>query len=105
MRRFWFVLFTVLIVAAGVSAPRAPSVSASGHSHVSTHLDHPDELAVDVQGNIFVTEGFQGASSRVLKLSPTGKLLASFGANGSGRRQFNSPLGVALDKRGNLYVA
>jgi CubicO group peptidase (beta-lactamase class C family) len=33
MRRFWIVLVTVLIVVAGLTAPRALSVSASGHSH------------------------------------------------------------------------
>jgi tripartite motif-containing protein 71 len=138
MRRFWIVLVTVLIVAAGVTAPRAISVSASGHIHsmadqkkckkgqhrvhgtckkkhavaptpvptaVPGLLDHPDELAVDAQGNIFVTEGFEGASSRVLKLSPTGQLLATFGTDGSGPGQFYSPFGVALDPHGNLYVA
>lgn len=140
MRRFWIVLVTMSIVAAGFSAPRALSVSASGHSHTvpaqkkckkgyhQVHgtckkkhaiapastpiptalpalLDHPDELAIDAQGNMFVTEGFEGAHSRVLKLSPTGQLLATFGTDGSGPGQFNSPLGVALDMQGNLYVA
>jgi hypothetical protein len=33
MRRFWIVLVTVLIVTAGVTAPRALTVSASGHNH------------------------------------------------------------------------
>jgi hypothetical protein len=140
MRRFWIVLATMSIVAAGVSAPSALSVSASGHSDAAAAqkkckkgfhrvhgkckkkrpvaptlapvptaipalLDHPDELAVDAQGNIFVTEGFQGAHSRVLKLSPSGQLLATFGTDGSDPGQFNSPLGVALDAQGNLYVA
>lgn len=34
MRRFWIVLGTVLIVSIGVAAPRALTVSASGHSHL-----------------------------------------------------------------------
>jgi DNA-binding beta-propeller fold protein YncE len=70
-------------------------------------LYHPDELAVDAHGNMYVTEGFwgDGSGSRVLKLSPRGQLLATLATNGSGAGQFTGPLGAALDAKGNLYVA
>jgi DNA-binding beta-propeller fold protein YncE len=63
--------------------------------------DEPTKLALDAQGNLYVTEEYQG---RVLKLSPTGKILASWGSQGTDTDQFAQPRGIAVDAAGNVYV-
>jgi DNA-binding beta-propeller fold protein YncE len=75
----------------------------------------PDYVTHDQQGNIYVTdtdEGYRGSHrARVVKLSPTGHLLAewhvfntfqshpTFGGNVTG------PFGIAVDAQGIIYVA
>jgi NHL repeat-containing protein len=73
-------------------------------------LESPDKLAFDAQGNLYVTEvGSQSPgvdqNSRVQKFSPTGTSLARWGTFGSGPGQFNGPVGIAIDKEGDIYVA
>ncbi len=68
----------------------------------------PDKLAFDPQGNLDVTEvGSQsaGGNSRIQKFSPTGVPLAQWGMFGSGPGQFNTPVGIAVDQQGEIYVA
>src|SRR5258708_4700138 len=68
----------------------------------------PDKLAFDPQGNVYVTEvGSQSAegNSRIQKFSPTGVALAQWGMFGSGPGQFNTPVGIAIDQQGDIYVA
>jgi sugar lactone lactonase YvrE len=40
-----------------------------------------------------------------VELSPSGKQLAATGSAGGASGQFASPTGIALDPRGNLYLA
>jgi tripartite motif-containing protein 71 len=73
-------------------------------------LEAPDKLAFDLQGNLYVTEvgsraAGVGQNSRVQKFSPTGTPLAQWGTFGSGPGEFNSPVGIAIDHQGNIYVA
>ena len=73
-------------------------------------LEAPDKLAFDAQGNLYVTEvgsrsTGEGQNNRVQKFSPTGMSLARWGTFGSGPGQFNSPVGVAVDRQGDIYVA
>ncbi len=44
-------------------------------------------------------------STAVSVLSLNGKILHSFGSRGSGQGEFSNPQGVAVDKRGNIFVA
>lgn len=68
----------------------------------------PAALATDGQGNLYVADR---DNNRVVKLSPTGKLLAAFGRFGGRPRsaaappQFNKPSGVGVDGEGRIYVA
>jgi sugar lactone lactonase YvrE len=73
-------------------------------------LEAPDKLAFDVQGNLYVTEvgsrvAGEGQNSRVQEFSPDGVSLARWGTFGSGPGQFNGPVGIGVDGRGNVYVA
>jgi tripartite motif-containing protein 71 len=70
-------------------------------------LEGPDKLAFDAPGNLYVTEvgtPFVGPS-RIQKFSATGKPLAQFGKHGSAPGQFSSPIGIAVDQQGDIYVA
>lgn len=64
--------------------------------------DQPTRLAVDAQGNMYVTEEYAG---HVVKLSPGGRVLATWGTEGTNPGQFQRPMGIALDSAGNIYVA
>ena len=71
-------------------------------------LESPDKVALDGQGNLYVTEvGSQSSAgnSRIQKFSPTGLPLAQWGTFGSGPGQFNTPVGIAVDEPGDIYVA
>ena len=59
----------------------------------------PEGIAIDHEGNIFVTDG---GALRVLKVSPTGKVLMSIDG---GKEPFQDLGHVALDRAGNIYVA
>jgi streptogramin lyase len=69
----------------------------------------PSGVAVDGAGNVYVADQF---NNMIRKISPSGavRTLAGTGAygsvNGSGATaSFSEPTGVALDVKGNLYVA
>jgi tripartite motif-containing protein 71 len=75
-------------------------------------LTYPEKLAFDAQGNLYVTEfgspsydGSQGENDRIQKFSPTGTPLARWGTLGSEPGQFNGPVGIAIDRHGDIFVA
>ena len=71
-------------------------------------LTGPDKLAFDAQSNLYVTEvGSQSTAgnSRIQKFSPTGVPLAQWGTFGSAPGQFMTPVGIAVDQQGDIYVA
>ncbi|MGN8055127.1 DUF6443 domain-containing protein [Pedobacter sp. 22163] len=75
----------------------------------SALFQHPSAIAVDASGTVYVSDQ---QNHRIRKISPTGTVstLAGSGSagfsdgNGTGA-SFSSPIGLALDASGNLYVA
>jgi DNA-binding beta-propeller fold protein YncE len=74
-------------------------------------LGRPGALAVDPHGDLWVTDTL---NDRVqVRSTQTGHVLAVFGYHGflaeeqgtKGLGQFDAPLGIAIDKRGEVYVA
>jgi sugar lactone lactonase YvrE len=57
-------------------------------------LRGPASIALDPAGNVYVGDA---VLSQVIKLSPSGKLLARWGSLGAGNEQFTYLLGVAVD--------
>jgi streptogramin lyase len=74
-------------------------------------LDHPQDVAVNAQGDVFIADTY---NNRVVKVTPQGQVtdvagdgVAGYSGDG-GLGQFaelNEPTGVALDAQGNLYIA
>ena len=74
-------------------------------------LDHPQNVAVNAQGDVFIADTY---NNRVVKVTPQGLAVTvagdgAAGYSGDGRlaafAELNQPNGVALDAQGNLYIA
>jgi sugar lactone lactonase YvrE len=65
----------------------------------------PTDVAWDAAGNIFVSDGY--CNNRVVKYDKDGRFLAQVGSEkaGNGRDQMSLPHGIAVDAKGNVYVA
>jgi sugar lactone lactonase YvrE len=82
-----------------------------GHGSGPGQLIHPDKLALDTEGNLYVTEIGGGptfgtdANNRIQKFSAKGESLARWGSYGSAPGQFSNPIGIAVDQQGDIYVS
>ena len=61
------------------------------------------DVAWDAQGNAYISDGY--INSRVAKVDKDGNWLMSWGEPGAGPGQFNTPHSIAVDARGEVYVA
>jgi sugar lactone lactonase YvrE len=69
-------------------------------------FNRPSDVVVAASGDIFVADGHGGDSNaRIVKFSRDGRFLATWGMKGTGRGEFDTPHGVAMDSRGRLFVA
>ncbi len=63
----------------------------------------PTNLTLSPSGEMYVSDGYGNA--RIHKFTADGKLLFSWGEPGTGPGQFHVPHGIAVDRRGVVYVA
>ena len=92
----------------------APNYGTADGTNSAARFFYPGGLAVDSSGNIYVADMDNNA---VRKVSPSGTnwVVSTIGGICAGSRgltggigsaaRFNGPNGVALDSRGNVYVA
>ena len=88
--------------AAAAVRPDLPAPAFPGDSFVRTA-----GVAWDAQGNIYVADGSGNGigNARVAKFDKDAHFIKSWGQRGSEPGQFNSLRGIALDAKGNVYVA
>jgi len=68
-----------------------------------SHFGRPTDIAFLPDGTFFVADGYQ--NQRVLKFDKNGKLLMTWGKEGSGPGEFRSPVhAIAIDNERHLYV-
>jgi len=87
-------------VAGAVATSNGPAAPAEKYT-----LGRPTDVAWDPQGNIFVSDGY--VNNRVVKYDKNGRFLAQVGSEkaGNGPTQFSLPHGIAVDAKGDVYVA
>jgi sugar lactone lactonase YvrE len=61
------------------------------------------DVAFDAADNTYITDGY--INSRVAKVDKDGNWLKSWGDRGTGPGQFHTPHSIAVDPKGNVYVA
>jgi len=66
-------------------------------------FNRPTDVAWDAAGNIFISDGY--GNSRVVKFTRDGTLVKEWGTYGTGPGQFRTPHSIAVDAKGNVYVA
>jgi DNA-binding beta-propeller fold protein YncE len=66
----------------------------------------PEGIAIDADGDVYVTDLNSGrGNSPIQVFRNDGTFLARIGTFGTGDGQFDSPVGIALDPAGNIFVA
>jgi len=86
-----------------------PDTGTMKHPGAITRFDNPSGIAVDKDGNVFVSDWDK---DQIKKISPDGKVSVFAGTGDRGLKDgpadsasFYLPEGIALDQKGNLYVA
>jgi streptogramin lyase len=71
--------------------------------HRDNVFNQPTDVAWDSQGNSYFTDGY--VNSRVAKANARGEWVASWGSLGNGPGQFDTPHGVAVSPKDEIFVA
>jgi len=96
-------LLLVLGTSGAASDTGAFSVDYRNIRRAGLPFNFPTNVAISPAGDIYVTDGYGNA--RIHKFSAAGKLLFSWGAPGDQPGEFHVPHGIAIDRRGLVYVA
>ena len=67
-----------------------------------THFNRPTDVAVLPDGSCYVSDGYE--NSRVVKFNAEGQYEFAWGNAGSALGEFDLPHGIAVDRRGRVFV-
>ncbi|CAF4719310.1 unnamed protein product, partial [Rotaria socialis] len=77
-----------------------------GQGNALTQLFRPEGIFVDTLGTLYVADSW---NDRVMRWTQgdkkEGTVVVGGNGSGAGANQFNFPVGLSFDRRGNLYVA
>lgn len=89
-----------------------PGFSGDGGPAVAAELWGPSDLAIDADGNLFIADTHNHRVRKVVAASGIITTVAGIGTAGSAGNgtpavtaQLQAPVGVGLDRRGNLFIA
>ena len=68
-------------------------------------MNEPTDLAIGLEGEIFVLVGHGQGEPHVLKFDRGGSLMTSWGEAGTGASEFDTPHSIVVDAEGLVYVA
>jgi streptogramin lyase len=71
--------------------------------HRDNAFNQPTDVAWDSQGNSYFSDGY--VNSRVGKVNAKGEWVASWGSLGKGPGEFDTPHGIAVSPKDEIYVA
>jgi DNA-binding beta-propeller fold protein YncE len=71
--------------------------------HRDNVFNQPTDVAWDSKGNSYFSDGY--VNSRVAKVNAKGEWTASWGSLGKGPGQFDTPHGIAVSPKDEIYVA
>lgn len=86
------------------------AIGSADGTGVAARFDHPSDVAIDLDGNLFVTDDGSSLLRRVTSAGVVTTLAGSVGhggdADGMGTlARFSGPSGIATDSTGNIFVA
>jgi len=94
-----------------VAGKGTPGFSGDGSAATAAQINHPNGIAIDTSGNIYVSDYF---NHRIRKVSPAGVISTFAGTGtpgycGDGGPAISAclyyPVGIAIDVSGNIYFA
>jgi hypothetical protein len=68
------------------------------------HFRSPAGVVTNTAGEVFVADG-HGSNNRIVKYSKEGKFVSQWGKTGYGPGEFRTVHGIAIDKRGRVFIA
>jgi len=75
-----------------------------GDNESQDAFNAPTDVVIAPNGSIFIADG-ESLNARVVKYSPEGKFVTSWGGRGTDPGKFNEPHSLAMDSKGRIYVA
>jgi len=77
----------------------------AGNNESMDAFNNPADVVIAKDGRIFIADGEESTSNRVVQYSKEGKFVKYWGGKGTEPGKFNDPHSIAMDSKGRLYVA